>query len=111
MEGTGRRFEPSVGIFGGDTDGNDVTLWSGLPLKLVGLGFDHIKVNFRVSVMSNPVELTDMLDAVKREAHGDLELSGGKVDSRNHFCGRVFYLETGVELEEVEDILRVAVEI
>ena len=92
-------------------DGDDVTLGTGLPLKLVGFGFDRIKVYFRVAVMSDPVELTDMLDAMEMEASGDLKLSGGKVDSRNHFCGRMFDLETGVKLEEVEVILRAAVDI
>ena len=61
--------------------------------------------------MSGPVELADMLDVMEREARGDLKPSGGKVDSRNHFCGRMFDLETGVKLEEVEVILCVAVEI
>jgi hypothetical protein len=61
--------------------------------------------------MSDPVELTDMLDAMERKTHGNLELSSGEVDSRDHFCGRMLDLETGVELEEVEDILRMAIEI
>ena len=61
--------------------------------------------------MGDPVELTNMLDAVERKTHGDLELGSGEVDSRNHFCGRVLDLETWVELKEVEDILRMAVEV
>jgi hypothetical protein len=111
LKGTRRGFEPSVWILGSDTDGNDVTLGTGFSLELVGFGFDHLKVYLRVGIWSDAVELTDVLDTVERNTHGDLELSGGKVDSRNHFCGRVLDLETGVELEEVEDILCVAVEI
>ena len=111
LKGTGRGLESSIWILGSDTDGNDVALRTGLSLKLVGFGFDHVKVDFRIAARSDPIELTDMLDAVERKTHGNLELSGGKVDSGNHFCGRMLDLETGVELEEVEDILRMAVEI
>jgi hypothetical protein len=92
-------------------DGNDVTFGAGLSLKLVGFGFDHIEIDFRIAIRSGPVELMSMFDAVERKTHGNLELSDGEVDSRNHFCGRMFDLGARVEFEEVEDILCVAVEI
>ena len=98
MKGTGRGFEPRVWILGGNADGDDVALWTGFPLKLVGFGLDHIEVDFGVTTMSDPVELTDMLDAVEGKTHGNLELSGGEVDSGNHFCGGMLDLKTRVEL-------------
>ena len=61
--------------------------------------------------MSDPIELTDMLDAVERKAHGNLELGGRKVDSRNHFCSGMLDLEAGIEFEEVEDVLGMGIEV
>ena len=61
--------------------------------------------------MLNAVELTDMTDAVERNTHSDLELSGGKVDTRYHLGRRVLDLKTRVELKEIEDILCVAVKV
>ena len=95
----------------GDANGNNVTPGTGPPPKLVGFGFDHIKVNFGISIRSDPVELTNMLDAVERKTHGNLELSSREVGTGNRFCGRMLDLKTGVELEEVENIFCMAVEI
>ena len=50
-----------------------------------------------------------MSDTVERKACGNSELGSGKVDTGDHFCGRMFDPETGVELEEAEFILCVAV--
>ena len=61
--------------------------------------------------MLNAVQLTDMTDAVERNTHSDLELSGGKVNTRHHLGRRVLDLKTRVELKEIEDILCVAVKV
>ena len=52
-----------------------------------------------------------MFDAVGGKTHGDFELSGGEVDSRDHFRGGMLDLETGAEFEEVGDIFCVTVKI
>ena len=52
-----------------------------------------------------------MSDTVERRTHDNLELGSGKVDTGDHFCGRTFDPKTGVELEEAESILCVAVDI
>lgn len=109
MKGTGRVFEPGVWILGSYTDGDDVTLGAELSLKLVNFRFGHFKVDLRVVTRSGRVELADMLDAMERKGHGNPELSGGRVDPRNHLRGRTVDLE--MRLEEVEGILRVAAEI
>ena len=53
----------------------------------------------------NAIQLTDVADTMKRNTHGNLELSGGKVDTRDHLGGRVLNLETRVEFEEIEGSL------
>jgi hypothetical protein len=111
LKGTGRRLESSVWVLGGDADCDDVTFGLGLSLKLVGFGFDHIEVDFRIAIMGDTIELADVLDTVKRNTHSDLELSSGKVDASNHFRGRMLDLETRVKLEKMEFILCMAIEI
>jgi hypothetical protein len=111
VRGTRRGFGSSVWILSGSAGGSSMTLGMGLPLKLVGFRFGHVKVDFRIAIRGDPVGLTSMFDVVGRKTHGNLELSSREVDSGNHFCGRMFDLEARVEFEEVEDILRMAVEI
>ena len=111
MEGTGRRLEPGIWILGGNTDCDDVTLGAGFSLKLVGFGFDHIEVDFRIAIMGDAVELANVLDTVEGNTHSDLELGSGKVDAGDHFRGRMLDLETRVKLEKMKFILRMAIEI
>jgi hypothetical protein len=92
LKGTGRRLEPSVWILGGDTDCDDVTLGSGLSLKLVGFGFDHVEVDFGIAVRGDAIELANVFDAMERNTHSNLQLSGGKIDASDHFCGRMLDL-------------------
>lgn len=61
--------------------------------------------------MSNAVELSDVADAVERDAHGDLELGSRQVDARHHLSGGMLDLKTRIQLEEVEVILCVIVQI
>ena len=41
-----------------------------------------------------------VLDAMERDAHGDLELTGGQIDVGDHLRARVLDLEARIELEE-----------
>ena len=50
LDGTRRRFEPSIGVFGGDTDSDDVTLGTRFSFELVGFGFEHIEFDLRISI-------------------------------------------------------------
>ena len=59
----------------------------------------------------NAVKLSDITDAVEGDTHGNLQLSSRKVDACDHFGCWMLNLQTGIELQEVENILRVAVEI
>ena len=88
-----------------------MTFGLGLSLKLVGFGFDHIEVDFRIAIVGDAVELANVLDTVERNTHSDLELGSGKVDAGDHFRGRMLDLETRVKLEKMKFILRMAIEI
>jgi len=67
--------------------------------------------NITGAVRIETVESSDVSNSVKRDTHGDLKLSGGKVDAGNHLGGRMLDLETRVELEEEERVVDVGGEV
>lgn len=62
-------------------------------------------------MMIDAVELTNGTDAMEGDTHSDEELGGGEIDAGHHLGGGMFNLKTGVQFEEVEDIVRVAVKV
>lgn len=111
LERTRRWLEPSVRVFSSDADGNDMTLGTRFALELRSLGVCHFKVDLGGTMGSNPIESSDVSNAVERDAHGDLELGSGEVDSRHHLGCWVLDLEARVEFKEIENILCVAIEV
>ena len=105
LESTHRRLESGVGVLGRDTDGDDVTLRRRLALGLGRLGALKVKVDPTLAVGRLAVEGTDVADAVEGDTHGDLELSRGQVDARDHLGSRMLDLKTRVELEEGEAVV------
>lgn len=57
------------------------------------------------------VEDSDIPDAREGDTHCDLELGGREVDTRDHLSRGVLDLQTRVELEEEERVVRVGVEV
>lgn len=111
LERTRRRLEPCVGVLRGDTDGDDVTLGARAALVHAGVRVDHVEVDLRRAVWRDAIQLANVLDAVEGDTHRNLQLGSGKVDAGDHLRGRMLDLETGVKLQEIEHILRVAVEV
>mmetsp|Transcript_1672 Transcript_1672/g.3091 ORF Transcript_1672/g.3091 Transcript_1672/m.3091 type:complete len:390 (-) Transcript_1672:439-1608(-) len=95
LDGSRGWLEALVWVFGGDTGGNDMRVNS-----LVVL-FQEIDLVIAVHV-GLAVELANLGNAVEGDAHGNLELSRGKVDKGDAFGDGVLDLETGVQLEEEE---------
>ncbi|RUP43013.1 hypothetical protein BC936DRAFT_137776 [Jimgerdemannia flammicorona] len=104
-------LKPGVWVLSSDTDGDDMALGCGLALGLGGLRDDEVEVDLVGTSGLHAIEDADVADAMQRDAHGNLELSGGKVDAGDHLRCRMLNLETGVELKEVEVVLRVRIEV
>lgn len=105
-----RRLESSVGVLGGDADGDDVSLGLRLALRDGRGRVLKVEVDLALAVRGLAVERADVADVVEGDSHRDLELGGGEVDARDHLRRRVLDLETRVELEEVELVVRGRVE-
>lgn len=106
-----RRLEALAGIFRRDSAGSQVALWSGPSLSLLALWRLELEVDFRGGLGIDTVEQPDVADTVQGNTHGNLQLSGGQVDTAHTFGGRVLDLETRVQLEEVELVVGMGVQI
>lgn len=111
LQTTAGGLEPSIWVLSSDATGDDVTFWSRLTLELGGLWLLEIKVDLVGAMGVQAIKLADITDAMERNTHRYLKLSCREVDTADHFGGWVLDLETRVELEEIEFILRWAVEI
>ena len=95
------RFKTFVGVFTGDSRCNH------MPSRY-GFVYCAIKVDFGVELVRFAKQISNVFDAVQRQAHGDLELTRGQVHIGDHFCARVLHLEARIQLEEaVGALLRV----
>jgi hypothetical protein len=100
------RLESSIGVLGRYANSHDMSFRTGLALSLGRARVGKVKVDLALSVRTLAIESTDISDTVQRQSHGDLELSGRKVDAGDHLGRRVLNLEPGVELKKVERVVR-----
>lgn len=104
-------LEALTRILRGDTAGSGMALGGGPALGLFRLGVLELEVDLGGGLGVDSVEKSDVADAVEGNTHGNLELSSRKVDTTDHFRGRMLDLQTGVQLKEVELVIGVRVEV
>ncbi len=88
-----------------------MTFGTRLALELASFWVNHVEIDLRRAIMRDPIKLPDVTDAVKRNIHRNLQLGGGKIDTGNHFRRRLPDRKTGVELQEVENVLSMTIEV
>jgi hypothetical protein len=54
------------------------------------------------------LKLTNISNAVKRNAHSNLKLCGGKIDPRDHLSRRRLYSKMWVQLQKIKVVLSMA---
>src|SRR4051812_350085 len=106
MHSTAGRLEALTGIFGSDTTSCGVALCLRSSLSLGADFILEMEIDLGCPVRVHTVQQANVTNAVKRDTHGNLKLSGWQVNSAHHLGSRMFDLETGVELEEVEFVVR-----
>mmetsp|Transcript_28697 Transcript_28697/g.83143 ORF Transcript_28697/g.83143 Transcript_28697/m.83143 type:complete len:200 (+) Transcript_28697:1276-1875(+) len=102
---TTRRFESGLGVFGSDTNGDAMSK------GFHSLCFGEIDLGLRALKAILSIQLTDIGNVTKRDAHGNLQLSSGKIHSSNHLGDGMLHLETRIELEEVEFLVGLRIQV
>ncbi len=82
-----------LGIFSGDATCNHMARQR--------LGFHRLKVNGGVFIQRITIQFANLGHPMQINAHGELELCGGQVDTSDELGDRVFDLQAWVEFEEV----------
>jgi hypothetical protein len=111
VHGTAGRLEALTRVLGGDTTGSGMALGLRSALVLSAALLGEVEIDLGGGVGVNTVEETNVANAVERQTHSNLQLGGGKVDTRDHLGGRMFDLKTRVQLEEVELVVVVRVQV
>lgn len=97
------RLEPFIRIFCSDARCHDMMTWIDILILQEG---DMIQ-SFRTAA----VEFADIWDAIQRDAHGDLQLNRGQINSSQSLRHRMLHLQARIELKEVKLVCRRVVEV
>ena len=79
------RLEALTRILGSDTACRAMSLGSRTSLGGLGALLRKIEINLVGGVGVDTVQKADVADSMKGDTHSNLQLGGGKVDSRDHF--------------------------